>query len=110
MLFTCFWLFVGTLRRVISFRLSNHEIIVKNIFQSERKIKLEDLDGFETTIETSKSGNYEVLYLVKNNKSLVHISEFHLANYKEIKVEIESKLKYIGFVPFNLFSDWKRYK
>ena len=110
MLITCFWLFVGTLRRVISLDLSNREITVKNILQSEKKIRLGDLDGFETTIETSKSGNYEVLFLVKNNKTLVHISEFHLSNYKEIKSEIETKLKNLGFVPFSFFSDWKRYK
>lgn len=110
MLISCFGLFIGTLRRVISLNLSNSEIIVKNILQSEKKIRLEDLDGFETTIEPSKIGNYEVLFLVKNNKTLVHISEFHLSNYKEIKSKIETKLKNLGFVPFSFFSDWKRYK
>jgi hypothetical protein len=110
MIFSCFWLILGTLRRLIFLKLTDREIVVKNILQSEIKLNFESLDGFETTIETSKSGSYEVLYLVKNGKSLVHISEFHLSNYNEIKREIELKMKNLGSVKFSLFSDWKRYK
>ncbi len=76
----------------------------------KKKIALKDFDGFETTIETSRGGSYEVLYLMKNKKSLVHISEFQIANYKELKNHIETKLKNLGLFPFSLFTDWKRYK
>ncbi|UUC44725.1 hypothetical protein [Flavobacterium cerinum] len=111
MLITCLFLFVVILRRVISVNLSDNEIVVKNILQSELKIKFKDLDGFETTFETSKGGkSYEILYLIKDNKVLVHISEFHFSNYKEIKNKVRSKLKDCGFVPFSYFSDWKRYR
>lgn len=110
MLFACFWLVLGTFRRVIRLKINDKEIIFKNILLSEKKIALKDFDGFEITIETSKGGSYEVLYLMKDEKSLVHISEFHLANYKELKNHIETKLKNLGFISFSFFSDWKRYK
>jgi hypothetical protein len=110
MLFACFWLILGTYRRVLWLKINEEEIIFKNILLSEKKIALKDFDGFETTIETSRGGSYEVLYLMKNKKSLVHISEFQLANYKELKNHIETKLKNLGLTPFSLFTDWKRYK
>lgn len=103
------YLILGTISRVVFFKMTNEEVIVKKMVQPELRIKLEDLDGYETTIETSRGGNYEVIYLMKNRKSLVHISEFHIANYKELKNEIEKNLKNLGYKQFSFFSDWKRY-
>ncbi|MGO4822029.1 MULTISPECIES: hypothetical protein [unclassified Flavobacterium] len=110
MLFTFFWLILGTVRRVLLLKINDQEIIIKNILLSERKFSFTEFDGFETTIETSRSGSYEVLYLMKNKKSLIHISEFHLANYKELKSSIEKKLNNLGLIPFSFITDWKRYK
>ena len=110
MLFACIWFILGTFRRVIFLKISDQEIIFKTFLLSEKKIALNDFDGFETTRETSRGGSYEVLYLMKNQKSLIHISEFHLANYKELKSDIEKKLNNLGLVPFSFITDWKRYK
>jgi hypothetical protein len=110
MLFTCFWLILGTVRRVLWLKINNQEIILKNILLSERKFSFTEFDGYETTIETSRGGSYEVLYLMKNKKSLIHISEFHLANYKELKSNIDKKLNNLGLIPFSFITDWKRYK
>ncbi len=110
MLFACFWFILETFRRVIFLKISDQDIIFKTFLLSEKKIALKDFDGFETSIETSRGGNYEVLYLMKNQKSLIHISEFHLANYKELKSDIEKKLDNLGLVPFSFITDWKRYK
>ena len=109
-LVTCFWLVLWNLRRAISIEITEKQIIVKNCLRAEIELKFDDLDGFETTIETSKGGSYEVLYLIKNQKTLAHISEFHLSNYKQLKSNINGKLKNLGFVPFSFLSDWKRYK
>jgi hypothetical protein len=110
MLFPCFLFTLAAIRRVLWIKINDEEIIFKNILLSERKFALKEFDGFETTLETSRSGNYEVLYLIKNKKSLVHLSEFYLANYKELKSHIETKMNNLGFVPFSLLADWKRYK
>ncbi len=110
MIFFCIWTILQTFRRVLWLKINNEEIIFKNILLSEKKIALKDFDGFEITIEKSKGGSYEVLYLMKNKKSLVHISEFHIANYEELKNHIEAKLNNFGLITFNIFSDWKRYK
>ena len=110
MIFSCFWLILGMIHRVLCLKLNDQEIVFKNIFLSERKFTFKDFDGFEITTETSKAGSYEVLYLIKNKKSLVHISEFHLANYKELKNHIEINLKNLGYIPHSLINNWKRYK
>lgn len=110
MLFSSFWLILGTIKRVLSIKINDQEIIIRKLLFIEIKIRLDSFDGFETTIETSKSGRYEVIYLMKNKKSLVHISEFHLANYRELKSSIEKKVKNLGDAPFSFFSDWKRYR
>jgi hypothetical protein len=109
MLFTCFWFILGTIKRVLWIEINSQEIRITNILFSKTKIKISTFDGFETSIETSNAGNYEVMYLIKNKKSLVHISEFHLANYKELKSSIETKMSNLGYVPSRFFSDWKRY-
>ncbi|HEU4789413.1 MAG TPA: hypothetical protein VFS71_06995 [Flavobacterium sp.] len=109
-LFVCFWLILGTVRRVLWIKINDEEIIFKNIFLSERKFALKEFDGFETTVEISRGGSHKVLYLMKNKKSLVHISEYYLANYKELKSHIETRMNNLGFVPFSLLTDWKRYK
>ena len=108
MLFSYFWFVLGTIKRVIKIKINDQEITTKNIFLTEKQMQLKDFDGFETTLETSKSGNYEVLYLMKNKKSLIHISEFYLSNYKELKSLIEKKTNNLGHFNFSFFSDWKR--
>ena len=110
MLFICFWIVLGTFRRIVRLQISDKEIRLKNIFLSERKFTFSDFDGYQTTIETSKSGNYEVMYLMKNEKSVIHISEFHLSNYKELKSNIDKKINNLGLIPFSFTTDWKRYR
>ncbi len=103
-------LLLGTWRRLIKVTLSNGDITVANIADVVTKISLSELDGFETTFETSRGGRYEVLYLMKGKKSVVHLSQFHLANYVEIKKFITPKLKDLGYGKFSLFGSLKRYR
>lgn len=110
MWFACFWLVSGTIKGVVSINFDDEVILIKNIFLIEKQSRLKDFGGYETTFETSRGGTYEVLYLMKNKKTLVHISEFHFSNYKELKSLIEKKLNNLGYIPFNYFTDWRRYK
>jgi hypothetical protein len=80
-----------------------------NILFSETKISISTFDTFKTLIETSRTVRYGVVYLMKNKKSLVLISEFHLANYRELKSSIETKISNLGYVLFCFFPDWKTY-
>jgi len=104
------WLVLGLLRkRVTILNLDKNKIFVKNFFQSKKEYNLNEFLGFEKTIETSRGGSYEVLYLMKEGKSLIHVSEFNHKNYKEIKELIEQNMQNLGFVPTNIFTNWKRY-
>lgn len=109
MLLSGIWLVLGIIKRAIIINISDQEVILKNIFLSEKHINIKDFDGFETTSENSKYGSYEVIYLVKNKKSVIHLSEFHLSNYREIKKLIEGKINNLGDFPFSFLTDWKRY-
>ncbi|MCK6608238.1 MAG: hypothetical protein L6Q46_08035 [Flavobacterium sp.] len=107
-LFSCIWLILGIIKRAVIIYINDKEIIIKNIL-SEKHININDFDGFETTSENSKYGSYEVIYLIKDNKSIIHLSEFHISNYREIKSFIEGKINNLGYFPFSFLSDWKRY-
>jgi hypothetical protein len=106
---TCFYSILGIIKRVVTIKITDQEITTKNIFRSKKHIKLKDFDGYETTSEISRGGSYEVVYLMKNQKSLIHISEFHLSNYNELKSLVQKNINNLGYSSFNFLSDWKRY-
>ena len=103
------WTKLGIIKRINRISISDKEITLKKTLLSEKHFDLKDFNGFETTLERSKYKSYEVLYLIKDKKSVIHISELHISNYKEIKKSIEKKLINLGYSPFSFFSDWKRY-
>ncbi|MBW1658810.1 hypothetical protein [Flavobacterium quisquiliarum] len=109
LLFTNLFLISGLIKRVISVTLSEQEINIKNFLFKERKIFFTDLDGFETTIETSRAGDYEVLLLIKDKKIILQLSQFHISNYFELKDFIKTKTTDLGFIPSNILNDLKRY-
>lgn len=109
MLLSGVWSILGVIKRAIIIKINDQEIILKNIFLSEKQINIKDFDGFETTTENSRYRSYEVLYLVKDKKSVIHLSEFHLSNYREIKKSIEGKINNLGYFPFSFLTDWRRY-
>ena len=78
MLLSCLWLILGIIKRINRISIGDKEITLKNIILSEKHFDLKDFNGFETTLERSKYKSYEVLYLIKDHKSVVHISELHI--------------------------------
>jgi hypothetical protein len=54
--------------------INNQEIRITNILFSKNKIKINTFMVLKLQSETSNAGSYEVMYLIKNKKSLVHIS------------------------------------
>ena len=106
---TCFYSILGIIKRVVTIKITDQEITTKNIFRSKKHIKLKDFDGYQISSEISRGGSYEVVYLMKDNKCLIHISEFHLSNYKELKNLIQKNVNNLGYSSFNFFSHWKRY-
>ena len=66
-----------------------------------------EFDGFETTVASSKYGDYEYLYLIKAGRREIIISEFYHSNYFELKNFIEKKVMNLGYKPINLIAVFK---
>ena len=66
------------------------------------------LDGYKTSIISSRSGSYEYLYIMKGNKKVVKLSEFYHSNYKDLKRELIKKgIRNLGVENWNLLRETK---
>lgn len=54
------------------------------------------LDGFKTGRVDNRNVHYEILYLVKDGKTIAQISGYIHENYDVMKAEIITRLKYLG--------------
>lgn len=74
---------------------------------SEKEHDISDFDGFYTILMPSKTGTYEYLFLIKDNKRYCSLSEFYHSNYNELKRNIASKLKDLdlGPIKFNFLKE-----
>jgi hypothetical protein len=77
--------------------------IYKFLFFKFKFIDWKSLDYSFTTIETGKSGSWEVIYLVKNKKLILKISEVNYKNYNEISKYILSNVEDKGYIELGFF-------
>jgi hypothetical protein len=57
---------------------------------------LNDLDGYNIQIKKTKGEEYEILKIIKDNKTLMQISQFYIDNYSDLKLKIGQKLKIVN--------------
>ena len=98
--FVLLWLIAGELRtKAIKVIINGEEISVKNFagIGTARSFSFSEFDGYKISILTSRQGEYEYLYLIKNNKKAVKLSQYYHRNYKELKQHIATKTKDLGF-------------
>jgi hypothetical protein len=104
------WLVFGELRtKAISVIIIENSVSIKGFLglASSRPFELNDFDGFTTSILTSRNGSYEYLYLMKDKKKIIKISEFYHKNYLEMKQCVSIRMKYMGEIPFSLPTEIK---
>lgn len=98
--FIWFALFWGELRtKIISVDIENHEIFVKRYcgLGITQVYRVEQIDGFKTSILSSRGKRYECLYLMITDKKIAEVSEFYHSNYKDLKKQIIANgIKCIG--------------
>jgi hypothetical protein len=66
-----------------------------------------ELKGFKTSSLLSLWGRYEFLYLIRDNKKVIKISEFYHQNYNELKQILLTKVKNLGLENYSLIRDLK---
>ena len=66
-----------------------------------------DLSGFTITILPAQNTAYEYLYIKLGDKNIGKLSEFYHKNYRDLKGELPTHLKDLGYIEF---SYWKEIK
>ena len=108
-IFTVSYLVFGELRtKYINVELNKNEIIVKRFLglKAER-YRVSEIEGWKYSLLPSRGGTYEYLYLYKNNKKQIKISEFYHKNYKQLKSEIQAQYKSLGYEKFSYLDELK---
>ena len=107
-LFTWIWLVFGEFRtKVIEVTIENNTIEKKNYLGLNQRYNFKDFDGFQTSILTSKGDSFEYLYLIKDNRKVIKISEAYHRNYAELKNRIGTNSKDLGEIKFSYIDELK---
>ncbi len=108
MLFCFLLLLFGELRtKAIYIRIEDDKIIVKRYLGlgSKREFKIDNFDGYTVSNLYSFSGIHEYLYLTKNGRKMIKISEFYHTNYLQLKEAIHSKVNFTGRTKFRMVDE-----
>jgi hypothetical protein len=108
--FTWIWLVFGELRtKAIFIKIDNNTLKAKGFLGLgyAKQYSFNEFDGISTSILPSRWGTYEFLYLIKDNKKVIKISEYYHKNYFEMKQSLISQCKYLGEKRFNFFVEIK---
>ncbi len=78
--------------------IGENRIFLRNYFGlgSEKIFEYSDFDGFITSQQPGRLGNKDYIFLLKDEKRLVCISQFYHGNYKALKKRIEDKIQFLG--------------
>lgn len=108
--FTWIWLVFGEMRtKVIKVHIEGEEVIVSNYvgLGAKRVYSLSHFDGIETASQPSKYDTYEFLYLIKNGRKVVKLSQFYHSNYAELKSVLTGKVRNLGQKGFSYMQEIK---
>ncbi|MEZ5037207.1 MAG: hypothetical protein R2760_06930 [Chitinophagales bacterium] len=100
---------IGELRtKIVMIKIENNQFEIKKFFGLKvETYKFSEIQGWKYSFQTSKGGTYEYLYLYKNDKKNIKLSEFYHKNYSNLRNEIENKIKYLGYEPFSFIDEFR---
>jgi len=106
--FTWTWLVFGELRtQIIELTIQNNQVTKKNLLGLKREFKIKEFEGYQTSLISSRSGRFEYLYFIKDDKKIIKISEAYHKNYSELKKTISTELKDLGDIQFSYIDEFK---
>ena len=101
----------GELRtKAVKVYLDNSSITKKSFIGlgTNTTYKFAQISGFIISNVSSKSGTYEYLYIIVNDKKVIKLSEFYHGNYKELKSDLMRKnIKNLGIEHWSFIKDTK---
>jgi hypothetical protein len=108
--FFLFWLVWGEMRtKILKVVIDNDRIVVTN-FQglgSSKVFYFSEIDGYSTIVLPSEYEDFEYLYVMKQGRKVIKISDFYHANYRDLKREISGKCKNLGVQKFSLVQEFR---
>ncbi len=108
--FAWVWLVFGELRtKIVKVEIKGDQISVANYLGigSKKVFSFSQFEGLQTAILPSKYNTYEYLYLIKDNKKAIKLSQFYHRNYAELKSALTDKVRNLGQQPYSLIQDIK---
>jgi hypothetical protein len=107
-LLTWIWLVFGELRtKIIEIAIFDNQLEKKNYFGLNQKFDFNYFDGFQTSILRGKGESHEYLYLVKDKRKVIKISETYHKNYFELKKRIATDFNNLGKIEFSYLDELK---
>lgn len=106
--FTWVWLVFGELRtKIVKVEVEGNQISVANYFGigSKKVFSFSQFEGLQTAILPSRYYTYEYLYLIKDNKKAIKLSQFYHSNYAELKSALTDKVRDLGQQRYSLIQD-----
>lgn len=104
---TIVWLIFGEIRtKMVLIIIDKTHIYRTNIF-GLTKYNFKDFDGFETSLVISRTGSHQYLYMLKEGKREIIITEFHHKNYYNLKEEINKHVLNLGDKPYSYLKSFK---
>ena len=92
---------------IISINTFAKTITFQNLFTRKRRMyDFNYFDGFIDMNQSSRSGTYRVVYLVKEKRYIEKISSFYYSNLDDLEAAL-TPMKYLGFNKFSIFKSIK---
>lgn len=109
-LFFIVWISHGELRtKAVKVTIGVDRIKVAQFmgYGARKEYLLSEIEGYTLCLLPAEYRDYEYLYLIKDGKKVIKLSEFYHRNYLEMKNEIALKCKKMKPEKFSLISEWK---
>lgn len=109
LVFSFIAIFFGEIRtKYISVEINTDEIIEKRFLGLQMKsYRCSEIEGWKYSHLPSKGGTYEYLYLYKDGRKIIKISEFYHRNYADVKSYVKTQFRDLGYEKFSYFDELK---
>ncbi len=93
------------LPKIRRFKITDDMLTIESpIFGASKSYRWEELDGFKTQTQSSKSADYEIVLIIKNGICVQEISSFYIRNIEEVKNALVRHLIDLGYQPFSFIN------
>ena len=109
--FTWVWIVLGELRnKVILVDIGYDNFVVKRYLGlgTAKTYYFGDMQGYKISFLYSASASYEYMYLIKDDKKIIKLSQFYHKNYDELKQAIiDAHVKDLGIEDYSTMREVK---